>query len=82
MIARDKLLHVAMGVLCAGAMVVALWLFAAFGLGPALAFATTAFGFAYEAQQWYRGEGAVELADALCTAAPGWLAWIVLEVAL
>ena len=48
--------------------------------GAALALMTTAFGVFYEVQQWYRREGAVELLDAIYTAAPGFVAWGLLEL--
>ena len=52
---------------------------AALNLGAALALVTTAFGVFYEWQQWYRKEGHPDPWDAAATAAPGWLAWFVLE---
>ena len=52
---------------------------AALNLGAALALVTTAFGVFYEWQQWYRKEGQPDPWDAAATAAPGWLAWFVLE---
>lgn len=78
MIPRDKALHLAMGV---GAVAVALVVIelARYSLGAALALMTTAFGVFYEVQQWYRREGQPDLLDAVATAAPGWLAWLVLE---
>ena len=79
MIPRDKLLHIAMGV---GAVVVTLAVIelARHNLGAALALMTTAFGVFYEAQQWWRKEGTVDPWDALATAAPGFVAWGLLEV--
>lgn len=50
------------------------------GLGALLAYTTTVTGIVYEAQQWYRKEGAVELLDVVATAAPGWAAWGVIEL--
>lgn len=79
MIAKDKLLHVAMGV---GAVLVTLVVIelARHNLGAALALMTTAFGVFYEAQQWYRREGTVDYWDAVATAAPGFVAWVGLEL--
>lgn len=75
MIARDKLLHLLMGIATVAAMLLLVMVQARFGLGPALALATTLMGVGYEAQQRYRGEGQVEWQDALATAAPGLVAW-------
>lgn len=80
MIARDKLLHVALGVLALACAYVALWVHSLFGLGACLAYTTTIVGVLYEVQQWYRREGVVDPFDALATAAPGWVAWAVLEL--
>lgn len=74
MIARDKVMHLAMGL---GAVVVTLLAveLAAWQLGAALALITTVFGVFYEWQQGYRQEGTVDVWDAASTAAPGWIAW-------
>jgi hypothetical protein len=45
-----------------------------------LAYTTTAVGILYEVQQLYRGEGQVDVWDAIATAAPGWAAWALIEV--
>lgn len=78
--ARDKLLHVLMGLMTVAAALALTLVNARFGLGPALALASTLMGVGYEFQQWYRREGQVEWQDALATAAPGWAAWGVLTV--
>ena len=75
---RDKLLHIAMGVGAVIVTMLAIWL-AQWRLGAALALMTTAFGVFYEWQQGYRKEGQVDPWDAIATAAPGWIAWVVLE---
>ena len=80
MMPRDKLLHLALGVIAIGCAILALAIYNDFGLGACLAYTTTAVGVLYEVQQWYRKEGQPELLDALATAAPGWLAWLVLEM--
>ena len=80
MIHRDKLLHIALGVLSIGCALAALMIHALFGLGPCLAYTTTAVGVLYEVQQWYRKEGQPDLWDALATAAPGWVVWGLLEL--
>ena len=77
---RDKILHLALGVLAIGCALGALTIHAWFGLGACLAYTTTAVGILYEVQQWYRREGQPELLDAAATAAPGWLAWGVLAL--
>ena len=79
-IPRDKLLHIARGVLSIVCALAALMIHAFFGLGPTLAYTTTAVGVLYEVQQWYRREGQPDIYDALATAAPGWVAWALLEV--
>jgi hypothetical protein len=77
MIPRDKVLHVIMGVGAVAITLLAVWL-AQWQLGAALALVSTAFGIFYEAQQWYRKEGQVDVLDAIATAAPGWAAWAIL----
>lgn len=77
---RDKLLHIALGVLSIVCALAALMIHALFGLGPTLAYTTTAVGVLYEIQQWYRKEGQPDIYDALATAAPGWVAWGILGV--
>ena len=79
-IPRDKVLHIALGVLAILCAYVALWVNSLFGLGPCLAYTTTAVGVLYEVQQWYRKEGQVELLDAIYTAAPGFVAWGVISL--
>lgn len=79
MIPRDKVLHIAMGVGAVAITLVVIEL-ARHNLGAALALMTTTFGVFYEAQQWYRREGTVDPWDAVATAAPGFVAWGVLEV--
>ena len=81
LIPRDKLLHIALGVLACICAYVALWVNSLFGLGPMLAYTTTAVGLLYEAQQWYRKEGQPDLLDAAATALPGFIAWGALDVA-
>jgi len=79
MIPKDKILHIAMGVGAVVVTAVALEL-AQWKLGAALALVTTAFGVFYEAQQKYRGEGTVDIWDAVATALPGWVVWGLLEI--
>ena len=78
-IPRDKLLHLALGVLAILCAYVALWINSLFGLGACMAYTTTAVGVLYEVQQWFRKEGQPDPWDALATAAPGWVAWALLE---
>ena len=80
MIPRDKLLHVGLGVLAIACAYVALWINSLFGLGACLAYTTTAVGVLYEVQQWYRKEGQPDVLDAAATAAPGFVAWGLLEL--
>ena len=80
MIPRDKLLHIAVGVLAIACALLALAIFERFGLGPTLAYTTTAVGVLYEVQQWYRKEGQPDPWDAVATAAPGFVAWGLLEL--
>ena len=77
MIPRDKLLHLALGVLWL-VLIVPVFLFP---LGPALAYATTIYAVMYEFSQWWRKDGQPELLDAVCTALPGFVAWFVVAVA-
>jgi len=73
-IPRDKKLHFALGILAVftAVVVAVVWDYAP---GFAMALASTAMGVGYEAQQKYRGESGVSVADAIFTAAPGFLAW-------
>ena len=80
MLPKDKLTHIALGVLAIGCALLALAIFQRFGLGACMAFTTTAVGVLYEVQQKVRGEGQVEVLDAVATAAPGWVLWAVLEM--
>jgi hypothetical protein len=77
---RDKALHLAFGgvVVLAASLIVAIS--NAFGPGPAAAAATTMVGVVYELQQLIRREGEPSWPDALTTAAPGWLFWLLLEL--
>jgi hypothetical protein len=79
-IPRDKLLHLGLGVLWLCATAVNLLVYTFFGLGPALAYGTTAFGILYEVNQWIRKEGQPDPWDAAVTAAPGFVAWSLLEL--
>lgn len=79
-IPKDKLLHIALGVLAIACALLALVVYERFGLGPTLAYTTTAVGVLYEVQQWYRKEGQPDIYDALATAAPGFVAWGLLEL--
>ena len=80
MIPRDKLLHLALGVLWLCATAVNLLVYTFFGLGPALAYGTTVYAILYEVNQWIRKEGEPDPWDALATALPGWVVWAALEV--
>lgn len=80
MLPKDKLLHIALGVLSICCAILALAIYGDFGLGPTLAYTTTVVGVLYEVQQWYRKEGQPDIYDALATAAPGWAAWGVITL--
>lgn len=77
-IPRDKLMHLAFGAGTVVGTVALLFLARQYGAGPAMAFASTVVGVGYELVQRLRKEGEPSVADALATAAPGWLAWGVL----
>lgn len=78
MIPHDKLLHIGMGIGAVAMTLIVLEL-ARHNLGAALALMTATFGVFYEAQQWWRKEGTVDPWDAAATAAPGFVAWAVIE---
>ena len=80
MLARDKLLHIGLGLIALPCAYVALWINSLLGLGACLAYTTTVVGILYEVQQWYRKEGQPDLWDAFCTALPGFVAWGLLEL--
>jgi hypothetical protein len=80
MIPRDKLLHIALGFVWLFAALVSYWVLVFFGVGQFLAYHTTVYALLYEANQGIRKEGRPDLLDAAATAAPGWLAWLVLEM--
>jgi len=80
MIPRDKLLHLALGLIAIVCAMVALVIYGAFGLGHCLAYTTTVVGVGYEMQQMVRKEGQPDVWDAVVTAAPGWVAWGVLAM--
>ena len=80
MIPRDKLLHIGLSVLAIVCALAALMIHALFGLGPCLAYITTVVGVLYEVQQWFRKEGQPDPWDAVATAAPGFVAWGLLEL--
>lgn len=76
MIAKDKLMHIAMGIGACVVMAIAHH----FSLGLSLAIGATSLGVFYEFQQWYRKEGQPELMDALATASPGLIAYVILDL--
>jgi len=75
MIPKDKQMHILMGI--GACVVLAVVHHVTLGLG--LLIGCAALGIFYEVQQWYRKEGQPELMDALATASPGIVAYIVLE---
>ena len=75
MIPKDKVMHILMGVGACAVLVVVHHV----SLGLGLLIGCAALGIFYEAQQWYRKEGQVEVMDALATASPGIVAFIALE---
>ena len=79
-IPKDKVLHVALGVVWLAISIIGTWVLRDFGLGPALAYSTSVYAAMYEFSQWYRHEGQPEVLDAVATAAPGFVAWAALEL--
>lgn len=79
-IARDKLFHLAAGVITILSMALLLFVAQRFGALPAIALATTLMGAGLEGYQWIRKEGEVAYADALATASPGWALWAGVEL--
>lgn len=69
MIPKDKQQHLIGGAVVALGTLAVLWVAQRFGAPVALATAGAAVGFGFEALQRFRGEGAVELKDALATTA-------------
>lgn len=78
---KDKLLHLAMGAVAGVITIVLVLLAVNVGLPAAIVAAGAAVGIGYEAQQHYRKEGTVEVADALATTAGAALVAIVVTVA-
>jgi hypothetical protein len=78
MIPRDKVLHLCLGSLWFCAAFVSYLVLASAGVGAFLAFQTTVYAILYELSQWVRKEGEPDLLDAAATAAPGWVAWLIL----
>lgn len=70
---KDKVEHVALGILSLVLATIGLHVYSNYGLGWASAYITTTIGVLYELQQKYRKEGEVSVADAVATALPGWL---------
>lgn len=79
-IPRDKVLHLLLGTSWAVVTLLVFFIALQFGIGAAMAASTTAYGVTYEINQWYRKEGTPELWDAVATAVPGFLAWLVWEI--
>jgi len=80
MIPKDKLLHIALGIVWLFAAMVSYWVLQLFGPGAFLAYHTTVYALLYEVNQAIRGEGQPGLLDAVATALPGFIAWSVLEI--
>lgn len=80
MIDKDKLFHASAGAVTVIGAFAVIMLYSAFGWGPAFAFASTAVGIGYEVVQKLRNEGHPDPVDAAFTAAPGWLAWALIEL--
>jgi ABC-type phosphate transport system auxiliary subunit len=80
LMAADKWLHIGLGLVWLCAAAVSWFVLQLFGLGAFLAYHTTTFALLYEANQAIRGEGQPDLLDAVATAAPGWVAWAVIEL--
>jgi hypothetical protein len=76
----DKWLHLALGVIWVAAAMVSYWVLMLFNVGAFIAYHSTVYALLYEVNQGVRGEGEPSLLDAVATAAPGWLAWLALEM--
>ncbi len=76
----DKWLHIALGIVWLAAASVSWFVLMLFGPGAFLAYHTTTFALLYEVNQAVRGDGQPDLLDAVATAAPGWLAWLAMEM--
>ena len=77
----DKLMHLGMGFFTAAATAVIILIYHYFGIGPAVAAATTVVGIGYEVQQRVRKSGEPSWKDALATAVPGYLVWLAVALA-
>jgi ABC-type phosphate transport system auxiliary subunit len=75
----DKWLHIGLGCVWLCAAAVSWFVLQLFGPGAFLAYHTTVFALLYEVNQAIRGEGQPDLLDAVGTAAPGWVAWLLIE---
>ena len=77
MIATDKIFHFVIGVgTCAYALLI-VWITHRYGFPLAAAVATTLMGIGIELYQRVRKEGAPDPRDAIATAVPGWVYYIV-----
>jgi hypothetical protein len=79
-IALDKLQHLIMGVFAALFTVLLVLIARKYGVGPAMAAASTTVGIGFELMQKYRKQGEPSVKDAAATALPGWAAWGVLAL--
>jgi hypothetical protein len=77
---KDKLLRIALGGVTIACALLVLSIYEHFGLGASLAATTTLVGALYEVNQRVRKEGQPDPWDAAVTAAPGFVAWAVLEM--
>jgi hypothetical protein len=78
--AKDKLLHIGLGIIWLAASAVSFWVLVLFGTGPFLAYHTTVYALLYEINQLIRKEGQPDPWDAFATALPGFVAWGVLTL--
>jgi hypothetical protein len=77
----DKWLHIGLGCVWLFAAATSYWVLVFVNIGAFVAYHTTVYALLYEVNQGIRGEGQVDLWDAVATAAPGWVAWGILAAA-
>lgn len=80
-LAPDKLLHLKLGIPLAVLVAAIAYIAEGVGAGYAVAFGSVAFGIGVEVYQKIRNEGAVEVLDAVCSAAAGVALGIIIEFA-
>jgi hypothetical protein len=80
LMSADKWLHIALGIVWLAAAMTSYWVLMFFNVGAFLAYHTTVYALLYEVNQGIRGDGQVDIWDAVATALPGWAVWGLLEL--